>query len=308
MARHNAAALYGQVCKEPAIVKGSDGEIIYSMCYIKTLRGIRKVDNGVNYLRYDKILILAKDKPTYTKMVDWHVNDMVEVKGMFATKNVDKIAYCSDPECPNSRERKGGIKKPGTICFVLPIFADKIKTLSDNNSCLMDLYEHREVSNQIYALGELVREPKKIKIAAKEDGKPSITLTQYQIALDRKYKVKTDPPEIKADYPWVKSYGAMGKEDRLRLHTGSVVFIDGYIQRRKVSRKTICPLCSRQFEWSDDNLELVPYDIEYMPHTFYSDAMLEEMAKENPEELKQRLYVDAMTERFDELEEGLSSN
>lgn len=307
MARHNAASLYGQVCKEPAIVRDNLGEIIYSMCYIKTLRGVRRVENGVNYLRYDKILILAKDKETYSKMVDWHVNDMVEIKGMFATKNVDKVAYCPNQDCPNSH-KEHGIAKPGTICFVVPIFAEKIKTLEDNNACIDDLYAHREVSNQIYALGELVREPKKIKVSAKEEGKPSITLTQYQIALDRKYKVKTDPPEIKSDYPWVKSYGAMGKEDRLRLHTGSVVFIDGYIQRRKVSRKTVCPLCGQAFEWSDDNLELVPYDIEYMPHTFYSDAMLEQMAKDNPEELKQRLYIDAATEQFDTLEEGLSSN
>lgn len=308
MARHNAAVLYGQVCKEPAIVRDKSGEIIYSMCYIKTLRGVRKVENGVNYLRYDKILILSKERDTFTKMADWHVNDMVEVKGMFATKNVDKVAYCPNQDCPNSHKEHGGIKKPGTICFVVPIFAEKIKSLPDNNACLKDLNEHREVSNQIYALGELVREPKKIKIAAREDGKPSITLTQYQIALDRKYKVKTDPPEIRADYPWVKSYGAMGKEDRLRLHTGSVVFIDGYIQRRKVSRKTVCPLCGQQFEWNDDNLELVPYDIEYMPHTFYSDAMLEQMAKDNPEELKQRLYIDTVSEYFDELEDGLSSN
>ena len=73
MARHNAAVLYGQVCKEPAIVKDKNGEVIYSMCYIKTLRGIRRVENGVNYLRYDKILILSKEKETFTFTDCWAV-------------------------------------------------------------------------------------------------------------------------------------------------------------------------------------------------------------------------------------------
>ena len=306
MARHNAVALYGQVCKEPAIVRNASGDISYTMCFIKTLRGIRKVENDVNYLRYDQILILAKDKDSYEKMSTWHVNDMVEVKGVFTTKNVEKIVYCTDEGCSYSSKESGGIKKSGTICFVVPIFLDKIKSLSDDEECIKDLSKHREVSNQIYVLGELVREPKRIKIKSRENNKSDITLTQYQIALDRKYKIKTDSPEIKTDYPWVKTYGTMAKEDRLRLHTGSVVFIDGYIQRRKVSRTTTCPLCGRMFEWRDDNMEIVPYDIEYMPHTFYSDVMLAEMRINNPEEFRQRMAMNDSHEMLDSFEDGLS--
>lgn len=308
MARHNAVAIYGQVCKEPAIVRNQQGDISYTMCYVKTIRGVRKVENGAQYIHYDQILVLANEKESYEKMATWHVNDMVEIKGVFATKNVEKVVYCTNAECQYSSKESGGIKKPGTICFVVPIFVDKVKTFFNEEDCLKDLIEHREVSNQIYVLGELVREPKRIKVKPKEEAKPGITITQYQIALDRKYKVKVDPPEIRSDYPWVKSYGKMGKEDRLRLHTGSVVFIDGYIQRRKVNRTTVCPLCGERFCWRDDNMEIVPYDIEYMPHTFYSDAMLAEMRLIAPGDYNQRIYLDEIKEVFDEMEEGLSAN
>ena len=58
--------------------------------------------------------------------------------------------------------------------------------------------------------------------------------------MNRKFRIQTDPPEIKTDYPWVKSYGENAKEDKNRLRVGSEVYIDGCLQARSVQRHAFC--------------------------------------------------------------------
>ena len=145
--------------------------------------------------------------------------------------------------------------------------------------------------------GQLCRDPKKIK------PKEGLIVTQYQIAMNRKYRIATDPVESKSDYPWVKCYGQNAVNDYWRLHMGSEIYIDGCIQARSVQRHAFCgqatdvygkPLfddyrnpiikkdslgnpagCGEQYDWKDRAMEIVPYATEYLSG-FYSDEEIEE--------------------------------
>ena len=77
----------------------------------------------------------------------------------------------------------------------------------------------------------LTREPAKVK------SRYAYPITQYQIAIMRKFHVREDPPEIRIDWPWVKSYGDNAVKDAQRLTTGAEVLIDGYLQTKKGTRK-----------------------------------------------------------------------
>lgn len=121
-----------------------------------------------------------------------------------------------------------------------------------------ELMNKREISDIALIIASVCREPKMLKTDA------GLIITQYQVALNRKYRVQNDPPEIKTDYPWVKSYGANAREDKKRLRIGSVAFYDGYLQARVVHRTTKCEICQEFYNWDDKAMEIVPYETEYM--------------------------------------------
>ena len=137
--------------------------------------------------------------------------------------------------------------------------------------------------------------------------KDGLIITQYQVALNRKFRIKTDPADLMTDFPWVKSYGDNAVEDKKRLHVGSEIFIDGCLQARSVNRHAICgqqydeagkPLfyengtpvlredengdligCGEKYDWKDRALEMVPYEVEYIANV-YTDEEIEENEKE----------------------------
>ena len=91
-----------------------------------------------------------------------------------------------------------------------------------------------------------------------------ISIQTAQIALNRKFRVKEDPPEIKTDFPWVKSQGTGAESDAKFLMKGSSVLIDGMIQTREFMQKTVCEECGQEYEWPDQAMEIVPYCTEYL--------------------------------------------
>ena len=148
------------------------------------------------------------------------------------------------------------------------------------------LEEHREVSNRMLAFGTLCREP------SKHRDKTGPAYAQYQVAINRNFRIKSDPPELRTDYPWVKSYGQNAVRDLQGLHVGSEIFTDCFLQIRKIRRRAVCgqryeengkalfhpdgtPVmyvsedgspsgCGKVTEWNDQAVEMVPYETEYI--------------------------------------------
>lgn len=287
MARENIVFLLGSVAKEPKIVKNGD-EYVYGMAYVNVGRGTREVGDKRDYMKCDNPIIMTRDSQWVKEMETWHENDIVEIKGVIASKKIKKASFC--PHCNTKNVN------PGALVYVNPIFAEKRCHLDSAQECLQYIAAHREISNQIFVFGRLCGEPKKLT------SKNGLTVTQYQIALNRKFRIKSDSPDIKTDYPWVKSYGKNAMEDKRHLHVGSEVYVDGCLQARSVLRHCVCgqvyddknkPMkdekgnpvinseagCGKRYDWEDRALELVPYDVEYISD-YYTDEDIENMEEE----------------------------
>lgn len=271
MARHNLVFLYGCVLKKPTIVTDDDGNLIYGMGFITVIRGSRKIEDNRDKTRTDSPIVLSLEPSIVKEMSLWDKGDIVEIKGTIATKNIKKTS-----ECPNCNAKN---KNDGLQVYVNPFFIKKRAHCGNKEEAMKLLQENKEISNQVFVFGTLVRDPKKIT------PKLGLFVTQYMIALNRKYRIRTDDPNIKTDYPWVKNYGERALEDKKRLHVGSEVYIDGCLQARSVNRHCICENCGSKYDWKDRALEIVPYSTEYIGE-FYSDEEIKENEHRQYEQLR----------------------
>ena len=248
MARHNIVFLYGFVSMVQ-VHQTPNGQS-YAMAYVTVARGDRPVGDNKQHAKLDSPLVMSRNPRIIEEMSSWKQNDIVEIKGTMAAKAIKKASYCAKCRAKNSQD--------GAMVYINPIFAKRRKHMEDQDACIKELFENREVSNEAYVLGNVCRDPKKMT------PKEGLVVTQYQIAINRKFRIREDAPEIKADYPWVKSYGENAVSDRDHLQVGSEVYIDGCIQARKVRRRTVCTACNTAYEWVDKAMELVPFETEYL--------------------------------------------
>ena len=312
MARINQVMLLGAINTPPKIAKIKD-QYVYAMVYVTVVRGERVIGDKVKYMRSDNPMLMTWDPVMIREIESWEVNDIVDVKGVVATRPIKKSSYC--PHCNTKNQY------PGAIVYVNPIFCKKRCHMETDNECYQYLAMRREVSNQCYVFGTLCRVPTRRKTGG------GTVYTQYQIALNRKFRIKADPEGLRSDYPWVKSYGENGEEDLKRLCVGSEVIIDGFLQTRNVNRHAVCgqalgdddkPLffpngspvmrtdedgefigCGESYDWPDRALELVPYlhGTEYISG-YYTDEDL--IAKEKEERLKALSDAGLAADGFDD--------
>ena len=127
--------------------------------------------------------------------------------------------------------------------------------------CLEGKYEAlalAEFANNLSVIGAVCTD-----VIGRESGS-GVSLTQYQIAINRKYRVKEHDGVIKSDYPWVKSFGSQADEDLKHLRKSSQVYIAGALQTREMSRFVICENCSARLDYMESVAEIVPQDVEYL--------------------------------------------
>ena len=277
MARQNLTFLMGTLAEDPMIRKNGD-EYLYATVRIVVARGTREVGDERAYMKCDNPVIMTRDKAIVQEMEKWKAHDAVFIKGTVATRTILKGSIC----------RHCGQRNyyTGALVYINPIFVERTGHCDTDAECLEFLENHREISNQVYVFGTLCRDPGKVK------SKYGFAITQYQIAMTRKYRIRTDPPEMRTDWPWVKTYGANAEEDFKRLRIGAEVFLDGCLQARSIMRKVYCgqdkdekghpkkdafgnPVlqtdengkalgCGKLYEWKDRVMEIVPYEVEYI--------------------------------------------
>ncbi|MCR5670710.1 MAG: single-stranded DNA-binding protein [Butyrivibrio sp.] len=292
MGRQNIAFLYARVHKSPQINKNAEtGEYNFGTVYIDTVRGLRAIEDNVRFVKHDHPLVMSMEKEILDEMEGWQENDIVFIKGVITSKAITKTTHCS--HCSEANPVKSN------IVYITPIFAEKIKSYGDDKmAAVEDVVKHREISNQIYVLGRVIKDP---KIIVTRQG---VQITQYPIALNRKFTIRTDDPNIRTDWPVVKSYGEKARDDKLYLKYESDVMIDGLLQARTVTRRCKCPHCGQEYEWKDNTMELCAYDIEYV-NNYKTREEVEAEAQKSVDELKQQLFTSGYK---DELEESLQSD
>lgn len=253
MARHNYVFLYGRVTKNPKIITDNEGNLLRGQCMLTTIRGDRSAeDNNYNSFKYDCPILITKNPDLIYEMSKWHENDMVEVKGTISTKDIKHVTSCANPKCEHRSE------KMGVLLYITPIYLSAIETGISEAEAFSLLKQKCEISNQCIIAGNLCNDPEVYKF------KNGLYTVQYQIALNRKFRVKEDPPELKTDYPWIKSQGEDAVNDAKFLMKGSSVLVEGYIQTREIKQKITCPECGEVYERKDQVMEIVPYSTEYL--------------------------------------------
>lgn len=249
--KHNSVFLYGQIVNSPRIYRNEDGEYIKGLCSVNVLRGTRDYgDNSFGRLKYDVPIIMSGNPEIIKEMATWKEFDMVEIKGAITTKEINKSTIC----------KKCGTKNvtQGNVVFINPIYASVRETGLTKEEGLSLLKKRCEISNIVTVIGTLCREPQVYTSPER------ITVTQYNIAIMRKFRIKEHPDEERTDFPWVKSYGKIALDDAKALKLNSKVFIDGHLQARVVERTTICSNCGHEYKWEDNALEIIPYAVEYL--------------------------------------------
>jgi len=277
MARHNLTFLAGMVLADPIVQIGEDGVYKYGFCTLAVVRGTRDTGDKKRFARAEDPRIMSRDPGILKIMATWKENDIVLVKGVVCATTIDKKVPC--PNCGYINYYKG------SLVYVNPIFVVQLSHAEGREKGIQIVNSLREISNQAYVLGTVCKDPKKVDVLA------GIDICQYPIALNRKYFIRSDPPEQKTDYPWVKSYGANALEDLKRIHTGTQVYIDGCLQARHILKHAVCgnEECRANIDWKDRTLEIVPYETEYV-RDFYTDADLVEQEEEETMSIRKRIF------------------
>lgn len=306
MGKLNDVRLYAKVYTAPQIMRDENGNKTLAFVYLQTVRPDRLVEDFRNYVKDEKILVISQESSQMDIIEDWKENDIISLYGVLYSVSMIKNSVC--PYCKEGKMADGTIVEPkntinktrGNMLYVVPIHTIKIKSYGEGDEAKQlsynDIVEHREISNNVKALGTLIREP---LLNTKMSGKNKVMITRYLIALNRKYVIKTDDPIIRTDYPIVASFGEQALTDAACLTTGSEIIIDGFLQGRKIRRTTKCPVCEQFYKWEDRTMELVPFDTEFVTGYKSNEDVKAEFGME-VEALKQKLFREYNDEYTDD--------
>jgi len=175
---------------------------------------------------------------------------MVDIRGVLCTQEVKKTTICG--ECGHKNTTQGN------MVYVTPIYICRRENEVSPEDGLEFLKTRSEASNVAMVIGTLCRDP---EFYVNEKEKISV---QYQLAVNRRYRIKEDPADLKTDYPWVKTHGPQAADDAKCLKTGSVVYINGSLQTRDLTRTTVCENCGNQYTWNESAMEIAPFSTEYL--------------------------------------------
>ena len=267
MAKHNLALLNGQVIQPPRFIKGPTGKIERAMGPIWVIRGVRDFGNNIDHVKHDAPIIMTSNPELIKIMMTWEKGDMVEIKGSITTKDITKSCTCK--HCGEKNQKKG------SLVYINPIFIGVHEKRLSSEEGLALLRSRCEISNQVTLIGPVCREPQQY---ITEKG---LAITTYQVAVRRKYRIASDSTETKTDFPWIKSYGSIAKNDALSIKKGAYIFIDGMLQTRELERVQVCEHCGKEYRWCDFAMEVVPFATEYLRDYYTKEEIQKREAEEN---------------------------
>ncbi len=287
--RHNNVLLCGVVDIPPKVViNEKTDEYDYAMGRVVTMRSSRS-SGDENKNKLDCPLIYAHNPEVCHEMSSWQHGDLVLIKGVLATRNINKTRVCD--KCGEK------IRTPGIMTYVNPVYCKKLESFGDDTDAAKKrLKQVKEMSNGVTLLGLTCRDIRLFK-------KGGMTIASYQMAIMRKYRDRQDDESVKVDFPWVKSYANIADTDAKLLKKGTFILIDGFLQARTFKRKDSCPKCGNEFEWTDCSQELVPFAVEYL-----QNYVTEEELKEKAEQIYNAVFNKKTDEEAVISQEGVPEN
>jgi single-stranded DNA-binding protein len=258
MAKANYISFLGQILNDPQLKMNQNSEIFQGRLVMKVVR--RFVDENRRIEFSDPIIVTGNPKVA-KMMTNFKKWDFCSMKGVLTTMNVTRSWFC--PECEYRNQ------PVGMYTLITPIFMEKTMDMShafstsDERDQLLEtegikiLKSHNEVSNIVHVIGTVC------KMTELYDNGTSATLN-FQIAVNRSYRLIEGDPDVKTDYPWVRLYGDKAREAARVLSVNSTVFIDGSIYTKMVKKKTYCEKCGYEHVINELVSEIHPYSVEYL--------------------------------------------
>ena len=245
MAKTNMVDLCGSLFNPPKVTENKDKATFI----LVTTRGKRDTGLRESSIKWDLIVVATKDTEIIETISTLQQYDIVRLKGVIVTRPLQKKTIC--PHCKTINTFQS------LMTYAEPIYIEKIGEAANEEEAKDMVYNRREVSNELRAIGTLCTEPTKIELK-------KVNICQYQIAIARTYRIKGSTDDEKDDKPWIKTYGKNAEEGLKRLKKGSLILIDGCLQAREQKKATKCCQCGNDYEFVDKMLEIVPYEIEYL--------------------------------------------
>lgn len=270
MAKANYVSLYGQVVNDPQLKMNKDSQIFQGKFVVKVLR--RFVDEN-RKLEFSSPMVVSGNPEIATQMTTLKKGDMCYIKGVVTTMNVTRSWIC---DC-------GYTNRPvGTYTMITPLYIKKTEDvsgefeLSKDKNALVDsagtksLKANNEISNTVHVIGTVCA-----KNPFFDDGK--LANFNFQIAVNRRYRLLDGDPDVRTDYPWVRVYGDAAREAADVLDINSTVFIDGSLFTKTVSKKTYCESCGKEHIIKELVSEIHPYSVEYLHNCNLPDKSYSEI-------------------------------
>ena len=247
VARENTITVVGEVSKAPTVFYNESHQNFRIAFAVKTVRRNGRID----YPHVNVYGLSEEEAKEYFGKLK--IGVFVMVRGMVTTKLLEKKFKCG----------KCGVIVEGSS-FITEIIS------YGRPLCLAGKYEALELAefaNNLSVIGTVCTD-----VTGRDSGN-GVSLTQYQIAINRKYRVAEHEGVIKSDYPWVKSFGNQADEDLKRLRKSSKIYIAGSLQTREMSRFLICENCSSRIDYTESVAEIIPQDVEYLVYCNFDDAV-----------------------------------
>lgn len=209
-----------------------------------------KIEKGVapKYKAF-QIPVVTRTEEIIRKIESLGENDVIMIKGVVCTRFMISRRIC---------EKCGAIDSQSvTRAFVLPIDFIVLKQGIGLSEARNYTKEHAEFSNEVNLIGNVCTQPRRIA------NNPMSPL-EYQIAVNRTYRIKEDPEDIKTDYPWVVSYGSYAMEEEAILQVNSQIMINGFIKTRQFVKGCRCQACNAPYSLQCQAMEITPYHVEYL--------------------------------------------
>ena len=238
MARDNSFIFFGKLDNAPIVLFNDESKTYRVTFTIMTLRKNGRKD-------YPRISIYGLSEEKAKQYVaKLKPDSFVQVRGMVTTKLIKKSVKC---------------EKCGQICMVDTLQSEVISygnplVLQEN----IDPADIAEFANNGTLIGAVCMDVRRMdRITGK-------SVAQFQIAVNRRYRVDEQGAEKRTDYPWVKVFGNVADECLKRLHKGSQVYINGPFQTRDINRHAKCEHCGEPIIFAERVGEIAPMGVEFL--------------------------------------------
>lgn len=242
--KHNCVYLYGIVKSEPKKIKIENEQ--HLMCEVEVVKGNRYYGNPIGKNRPDTVPVIAFNEKNITEMSSWQIGDIVDIKGYASVTNLYATPKCSHCNADN--------EQTVPFFFVCPIYSEMRLKQPSKTQTNEYMTNHKEVSNQITIGGMLVTP------AQEYCSKEGVQTTIFDIQTDVKYNFEETQKEYHI-FP-VKNFGFNAKIAK-DLQKSDLVFVDGFLSKRKNKHNCTCKSCNKSFNWSDNGVEIASLSLEF---------------------------------------------